>query len=353
MNPAARPHFSWICASSLVPSFPSSAWERTSAKLCFASRSGTGRDTEFRGRRSQTEFGTGDRVWEREGPPARQVTSPAPVFSRRTSSALRSWASLVFLNASGVTSSSISGSRADSRSWQRDHEVRFDPFVPDLLAVGSQPFQRGQVHFRAVAQLERLKHRAGAESLLAHELAPACGPARRPSRFPRRWPCPPSISTTSGMSVAIPPGSTGTWLRFRRACPVSMKTLPLLEEFAGDFHRLVLVAAGLAQVEDHPLRRPAAGPPPERPATGSSACSPNDSQSDVGERLARQHVPRHVGTILGRALIVIVIGSVWPSRWMVRVTFLPAGPRIWSTTFCSGSCVMDLSSTLETECRRV
>ena len=41
----------------LPSSFPSSAWERTSAKLRFASRSGAGREAELRGRRSQAELG--------------------------------------------------------------------------------------------------------------------------------------------------------------------------------------------------------------------------------------------------------------------------------------------------------
>ncbi len=41
------------------PSFPSSAWERASAKLCFASGSGTGREAELRPRAFPS------RAWER------------------------------------------------------------------------------------------------------------------------------------------------------------------------------------------------------------------------------------------------------------------------------------------------
>src|SRR5262249_34832289 len=41
----------------LLLSFPNSVWERSGAKLCFASW--PGRDTEFSTVRSQTEFGNG------------------------------------------------------------------------------------------------------------------------------------------------------------------------------------------------------------------------------------------------------------------------------------------------------
>ncbi len=73
--PGGDPFLSFL--SSL--SFPSSAWERTSAKLRFASLRGTGREAELRGRRSQAELGN-----EGRGEPYHVVSGPSsrwPSFS--------------------------------------------------------------------------------------------------------------------------------------------------------------------------------------------------------------------------------------------------------------------------------
>ncbi len=68
----------WMCHSKQAspdPSFPSSAWERTSAKLRFASGSSTGREAELRGRRSQALLGNEGRGGGR---------NPIAHFGRRT-----------------------------------------------------------------------------------------------------------------------------------------------------------------------------------------------------------------------------------------------------------------------------
>src|ERR1700722_12219244 len=80
------------CASRIwtwpVPSFPSSAWERTSAKLCFASGRGSDAKRSFADRRSQAELGnegteaelgnegTDQLARSRRGPPQDRLTPP-------------------------------------------------------------------------------------------------------------------------------------------------------------------------------------------------------------------------------------------------------------------------------------
>ncbi len=67
-------------------SFPSSAWERKGAKLCFASRPLAGREAELPDRRSQAELGNeGTRVYSR--PPQKKLLHPRRVFPSRARSA--------------------------------------------------------------------------------------------------------------------------------------------------------------------------------------------------------------------------------------------------------------------------